>query len=74
MPQGYSRYLKRKLARELAPEYGAIWTQQQEKLTKEAEDYVKSLNSVPTPVANYDPELMQNPRTDAGGILYGWFR
>jgi hypothetical protein len=74
MPQGYSRYLKRKLARELAPEYGAIWTQQQEKLTKEAEDYVKSLNSVPTPVANYDPELIQNPRTDAGWILYGGFR
>ncbi len=74
LPQGYSRFLKRKLARELAPEYGAIWTQQQEKLAKEAEDYVKSLNSVPTPVANYDPELIQNPRTDAGWILYGGFR
>jgi hypothetical protein len=74
MPQGYSRFLKRKLARELAPEYGAIWTPQQERLTKEAEDYVKSLNAVPTPVANYDPELIQNPRTDAGWILYGGFR
>jgi hypothetical protein len=74
MPQGYSRFLKRKLARELAPEYGSIWTQQQEKLTKEAEDYVKSLNAVPTPVANYDSELIQNPRTDAGWILYGGFR
>jgi hypothetical protein len=74
MPQGYSRYLKRKLARELAPEYGAIWTQQQEKLTKEAEDFVKSLNATPVPVANYDPELMQHPRTDAGWILYGGFR
>jgi hypothetical protein len=74
MPQGYSRFLKRKLARELAPEYGAIWTPQQEKLTKEAEDYVKSLNAVPTPVANYDPELMQHRRTDAGWILYGGFR
>lgn len=74
MPQGYTRFLKRKLARELAPEYGAIWTQQQEKLTKEAEDYVKSLNSVPTPVANYDPELTQHARTDAGWILFGGFR
>lgn len=74
MPQGYSRFLKRKLARELAPEYGAIWTQQQEKLTKEAEDYVKSLNAVPTPVANYDPELSQHSRTDAGWILNGGFR
>jgi hypothetical protein len=74
MPQGYTRFLKRKLARELAPEYGAIWTSQQERLTKEAEDYVKSLNAVPTPVANYDPELCQHPRTDAGWILYGGFR
>lgn len=74
LPQGYSRFLKRKLARDLAPEYGSIWTQQQEKLTKEAEDYVKSLNAVPVPVANYDPELMQRPRTDAGWILYGGFR
>jgi hypothetical protein len=74
MPQGYSRYLKRKLARDLAPEYGSIWTAQQEKLTKEAEDYVKSLNAVPTPVSNYDPELMQSARTDAGWILNGGFR
>jgi hypothetical protein len=74
LPQGYSRFIKRALGRELAPEYGAIWTQQQEKLYKEAYDYVKSLNSVPTPVANYDPELIQNPRADAGWILYGGFR
>ena len=62
------------LARDLAPEYGSIWTPQQERLTKEAEDYVRSLNAVPVPVANYDPELIQNPRTDAGWILYGGFR
>jgi len=74
LPQGYSRMIKRMLARELAPEYGAIWTPQQEKLSKEAYDYVKSLNAVPTPVANYDPELSQHPRTDAGWILYGGFR
>lgn len=74
MPQGYTRFLKRALGRELAPEYGAVWTQQHERLYKEAFDYVKSLNSVPTPVANYDPELIQNPRTDAGWILYGGFR
>lgn len=74
MPQGYTRFLKRALGRELAPEYGAVWTQQHERLYKESYDYVKSLNAVPTPVANYDPELMQHPRTDAGWILYGGFR
>ena len=74
LPQGYARMIKRQLARELAPEYGAVWTAMQEKLAKEAYDYVKSLNMMPTPVANYDPELIQNPRTDAGWILYGGFR
>jgi hypothetical protein len=74
MPQGYNRYLKRKLARELAPEFGVQWTPQMEKLAKEAEDYVRSLNSVPTPVSRYDGELMQGARTDAGWIMYGGFR
>jgi hypothetical protein len=74
LPQGYSRAIKRCLGRDLAPEYGAIWTQQQERLAKEAYDYVKSLNMVPTPVSNYDSELIQNPRTDAGWIRYGGFR
>lgn len=74
MPQGYNRYLKRKLARELAPEFGAIWTPQMEKLAKEAEDYVRSLNSVPVEVSRYDSELTQGARTDAGWILYGGFR
>lgn len=74
MPQGYSRALKRCLARDLAPEFGAAWTAQQERLAKEAYDNVKSLNQVPVPVAKYDSELIQHQRTDAGWILYGGFR
>lgn len=74
MPQGYNRYLKRKLARELAPEFGAQWTSQMEKLAKEAEDYVRSLNSVPVPVSRYDSELTQGAHADAGWIMYGGFR
>jgi hypothetical protein len=74
MPQGYNRFLKRKLARDLAPEFGAIWTPQMEKLTKESEDYVRSLNSVPQEVSRYDGELTQGATTDAGWILYGGFR
>lgn len=74
LPQGYSRFLKRALARELAPEYGSQWTQNQEKLYKESYDFVKALNSVPVPVANYDSCLMQGNQTDAGWILYGGFR
>lgn len=73
MPQGYSRMLKRLLARELAPEYGAIWTQQRENLTKEAVNAVKSLNKNPPVVTKYDSVLIQDRRTDAGWILSGGF-
>ena len=74
LPQGYSRMIKRMLARELAPEYGVVWTQQMEKLSKEAYDYVKSLNQVPVPVAKYDSAIINGNRTDAGWILHGGFR
>lgn len=74
LPQGYSRFLKRALARELAPEYGSVWSQNQERLYKEAYDFVKALNSVPVPVANYDANLIQGQTVDAGWILYGGFR
>lgn len=74
LPQGYSRWLKRALGRELAPEYGAIWTPQMERLFTEAQNYVKSLNAAPAPVSNYDGELFQGRGTDAGWILYGGFR
>lgn len=74
LPQGYSRWLKRALGRELAPEYGAVWTPHMEKLWKEAQDNVKSLNAAPAPVANYDASLYQGQRTDAGWILYGGFK
>lgn len=74
LPQGYSRWLKRILGRELAPEYGAVWTPTMEKLYGEARDAVKALNAVPVPVAKYDSDLYQNRRTDAGWILYGGFR
>lgn len=74
IPQGYTRAIKRCLARELAPEYGAAWTQQQEKLAKEAYDYIKSLNQQPVPVSKYDGAIVRNQRTDAGWILYGGFR
>lgn len=74
IPQGYNRALKRALARDLAPEYGSIWTPQQERLYKEAYDNIKALNAVPVPVANYDACLIQQQATDAGWILDGGFR
>lgn len=74
LPQGYSRFLKRALARELAPEYGAMWTPMREKLWKESYDFVKALNANPVPVSTYDPELLGGKVADAGWILTGGFR
>lgn len=74
IPQGYTRMLKRQLARELAPEFGVTWTAHHEKLAREAYDNIKSLNQVPLPVAKYDSALVRNRATDAGWILYGGFR
>lgn len=74
LPQGYARFLKRALGRELAPEYGSIWTQQQEKLYQESFAFVKALNATPVPASNYDSNLIQGNTTDAGWILYGGFR
>lgn len=75
LPQGYVRALKRALARDLAPEYGSLWTPQQERLYKESYEMIKSLNVVPTPVSNYDSALLiQSKSTDAGFYLNGGFR
>lgn len=74
MPQGYARAIKFHLARELAPEYGAIWTPQMEKLAKEAYDFIKALNQTPVPVSTYDAQIVMPKTTDAGWIMYGGFR
>lgn len=74
MPQGYSRYLKWKLAAEMAPEYGADWTPKHERALYEAESFVKALNQVPAAVAQFDEVLLRRGGRDAGGFLYGWFR
>lgn len=74
LPQGYVRMIKWNLARELAPEYGKQWTALMEKNAKDSWDAVKSLNSIPVPVAKYDTDLLMGRSTDAGWILYGGFR
>lgn len=74
LPQGYSRFLKWDLAREIAPEYAATWTPQMEKQWKEAYEYVRSLNQNPTPTSEYDSDIVRRQTTDAGWILTGGFR
>lgn len=74
MPQGYVRWIKWALAKELAPEYGKAWSPTMETNWKAAQIAVKSLNQEPAVVSNYDSILLGGPRTDAGWILSGGFR
>lgn len=74
LPQGYARAIKFALGRELAPEYGAIWTPMMQTLYKEAYDFIKALNKSPTPVSTYDAQVVRHNSTDAGWIMYGGFR
>lgn len=48
LPPGYERYLMLKLAKELAPEFGAGWTNTLDARLKEAESAVQVLNQTPT--------------------------
>lgn len=73
LPQGYSRFLKLLIAKELAPEYGKSWTKNLEDTLTESRNFVKALNQIPVPVANYDIEIVSHNRADAGWILTGGF-
>lgn len=74
MPQGYARFLKWILAKELAPEYGKQWTAQMESNLKEARSYVEALNETPAVVSKYDTAITRKQRMDAGWYLNGGFR
>lgn len=74
LPQGYARAIKFALGRELAPEYGAIWTQTMNTLYNEAYNFIKALNKSPVPVSTYDAQIVMPKTTDAGWIMYGGFR
>jgi hypothetical protein len=75
LPQGYSLALKWNLAKWLCLEFGFPLAPALEKLAKESYSFVKALNAQPIPESSFDRELLFNgPPTDAGGILYGWYR
>jgi len=75
LPQGYALGLKWNLAKWICLEFGYPLSPALEKLAKESYNFIKSLNAQPVPESSFDRELLFNgPPTDAGGILYGWYR
>jgi hypothetical protein len=73
MPQGYARAIKWMLAREICGVFGFPLTPQIEKLSEESWKMVKALNSQPVPESKIDCPSGRS-MSDAGGILYGWYR
>jgi hypothetical protein len=74
MPQGYVRWIKWALAKELAPEYGAQWTELHERNWREARDVVRALNATPAQVSHIDSALANARGNDAGWIFHAGFR
>lgn len=75
LPQGYVRALKWCLAREIAPEYGYNFTNEQKKLAAESLAMVKALNAKPQDKARYDSALLRGRRgADGGFILHGGYQ
>jgi hypothetical protein len=74
MPQGYNRAIKWNLAKEICLEYGFPLSPGLEKLARESLDAIRSLNSDPTPESSLGTPRFSGGHTDAGGVLYGWYR
>jgi hypothetical protein len=74
MPPGYTRFLKKQLAIELAPIYGKIVTGELRASAKAALDLLKSTNKTPIKTLQYDSSLSRANATDAGWVLHGGFR
>jgi hypothetical protein len=74
MPQGYNRWIKWLLARELCAEYGFPLTEAIKTNAADAEKKIKALNAQPAMVATYDYELSRGNRGDWGYIFHGGYR
>lgn len=74
-PQGYSRYLKLALLREIWPSYrgGAGFPMLLEKRAAEALLAIKTTNRRPVPTSRYDSDLVASQHHDAGWIVHGGF-
>jgi hypothetical protein len=74
MPQGYNRWIKWLLAKEICAEFGYPMTEAIKTNAADAEEKIKALNAQPAPVARYDRILTRGNRPDGGWILHGGYR
>jgi hypothetical protein len=71
MPQGYNRWIKWLLAKEICAEFGYPMSEAIKTNAADAESKIKALNAQPAVVARYDRMLSRGGRANAGWILTG---
>jgi hypothetical protein len=74
MPQGYKRWIKWILAKEICAEFGYPMTEAIKTNAADAETKIKAMNAKPAVVARYDRMLVRGNRADGGWILNGGYR
>jgi hypothetical protein len=74
MPQGYNRWIKWLLAKEICAEFGYPLTESIKTNAADAESKIKALNAQPAAVSRYDRALTRGDGADGGWILTGGYR
>lgn len=73
MPQGYNRWIKWLLAKEICGEFGFPMSEAIKTNAADAEKKIKALNAQPAVVAKYDRMLVRGNRPDGGWIMTGGY-
>jgi hypothetical protein len=73
MPQGYNRWMKWILAKEICAEFGYPMTEAIKTNAADAASKIKALNAQPAVVSRYDRQLVRGNRPDAGYIFHGGY-
>jgi hypothetical protein len=74
LPQGYNRWIKWLLAKEICGEFGYPMTEAIKTNAADAEAKIKALNAQPAVVSRYDSALVRGNRADGGWIMHGGYR
>lgn len=73
MPQGYNRWIKWLLAKEICAEFGYPMSEAIKTNAADAEAKIKALNAQPAVVSRYDRMLVRGNRADGGWVLRGGY-
>ncbi len=74
LPQGYNRWMKWLLAKEICAEFGYPLTEAIKTNAADAQAKIKALNALPAEVAVYERALARGAKYDGGYIFHGGYR